>query len=503
MTNQLGTISFIGAGPGDPRLLTLRGRELLERATVVVHEVGVHPETLALAPATAERIAKPRSAPPEAVGDELVRRAREGHHVARVFVGDPFAFRGGTTELARVRAAGIQGEVVAGVIAPTSVAVYTGLALNRASDVTPSIAVAVIDDAGHLHDWTKLTLATDTLVLVVSFDQVEEITETLTYYGRPPSTPAALVRDVSLPSQKVVLDTLVGIRKHALAFGKHHGMLLVGDSLAERDVLRWFESRPLFGRRILITRAEGQAQRTASLLRARGAEPLVVPTIAFEPPPDPNLVQSTIARLGDYALVAFTSENGVRTFFDALHAAGRDCRALGHALVAAIGPGTQAALAARGIQGDVVAKEFRGEGLADAILQKLAGHPRPRVLVARAKEAREALPDALRAAGCEVDVLPVYVTVPAPDAPARLAALLSGEGGGADAILFTSASTVDRFADALAASGAALPPGACVASIGPITSEAARRRGLAVQVEAPEFTVPALVDALERWFEGR
>ncbi len=502
MSTTIGSISFIGAGPGDPRLLTLRGRELLERATVIVFEEGVHPETLALAP-HAERHERPRAASPEAVADELVRHARAGHHVARVFVGDPFAFRGGTVELARVRAAGIAGEVVAGVIAPTAVAVYTGLALNRAADVTPSIAVAVVQDAEHLHDWTKLSLATDTLVLVVHFEQVEQITETLTYYGRPPQTPAALVRDVSLPSQRVVLDTLVGVRKHARSFGGGHGMLVVGDSLGERDLLRWFEARPLFGKRILVTRAEGQAQRTAALLRARGAEPVIVPMIAFEPPPEPDAVRAAIADLRpwtDGGAVVFTSENGVRAFFDALAAAGKDARALGAAIVGAVGPGTESALASRGVRADVVAKEFRGEGLAQALLERFGG-ARPRVLVARAKDAREVLPDTLRAAGCTVDVLPVYVTVPAPDAPRRLGALLSGEGGGLDAILFTSASTVDRFADALAQAGlaiSAIPPSIRIGSIGPITTAAAAKRGITVHVEAAEFTVPALIDALER-----
>lgn len=493
-----GHISFIGAGPGDPRLLTLRASELLAGATVVVHEEGVHEETLARAKG-AKRIVKRRDEPPEAVADELVRWAREGHEVARVFVGDPFAFRGGTVELARVRAAGIDGEVVAGVIAPTAVAVYTGLALNRATDVTPSVALAVVHDAGHLHDWTKLSLATDTLVLVVHFHQVEEITETLTYYGRSPETPAALVRDVSLPTQRVMLDTLVGIRKHVAGFGHGHGMLLVGESLSERELLRWFDSRPLFGKRILVARAEGQARRTADLLRSRGAEPVIVPMISFVPPPDRAPIDAAIDRLGEYGVVVFTSENGVEAFFEALAAHGRDARALGSARVAVVGPATRDALLARGVRADVTAKDFRGEGLATAILESL-GDARPKILLARARDAREVLPETLRAAGCEVNVVPVYVTIPAAGASDRLRALFSGEGGGIDAVLFTSASTVDHFADALG--GQAIPKTVTFASIGPVTSDAARKRGFTVHVEAKAATVPALVDALEGAFAG-
>ncbi|CAN5792994.1 uroporphyrinogen-III C-methyltransferase [soil metagenome] len=488
-----GTIVFIGAGPGDPRLLTLRGAELIDRASVIVHEEGVHEDTLARAP-TAARIEKRRDAAPETVADDLIRLAHAGHDVARIFVGDPFAFRGGTVELARIRAAGFPGEVVAGVIAPTAAAVYTGLALNRASDVTPSIALAVVNDAANLHDWTKLSLATNTLVLVVHFHQVEEISETLTYYGRPPQTPAALVRDVSLPSQRVVLDTLVGVRKLAASFGEGHGLLLVGDSLAERALLRWFEGRPLFGKRVLVARAEGQARRTAALLRARGAEHGRAPTIACVPAPDQASVDAALDRLGSYGAVVFTSENGVRTFFGALAARGSDARALAAAKVGVVGPATRDALLERGVRADVMAKEFRGEGLAEALLQSF-GDERPRVLVARARDAREILPDTLRAAGCTVDVIALYATVPAPCAADRSRALMSGAEGGVDAVLFTSASTVDQFADALA--GAPLSPAVRVASIGPITSDAARKRGFSVQVEAPESTVAALIGALE------
>ena len=489
-----GRVSFVGAGPGDPRLLTLRGAELVSRADVVVFEAGVHEETLALAPKDAPRHEVSRAAAPEAIGAQLATHARAGHHVVRLFVGDPFAFRGGVVELGAVRAAGLPVEVVAGVIAPTAAAAYTGLALSRVDDASPSVALAVVGDVSQLHDWSKLSLATDTLALIVDVAHLEEITQTLTYYGRAPTTPAAFVRDVSLPSQKVVLDTLVGIRAHLGSMGSGHGLLLVGEAIAAREPLRWFELQPLFGKRVLVTRAEGQAQKTAAMLRERGAEPLVEPTIAFEAPTDPALLRKAIASLRDYGFVLFTSENGVRFFWESLTHQGLDARALGNARLGAIGPGTAQALEAHGVRADVVAKEFRGEGLAQAVLDAM-GSERPRVLLARAEEAREVLPDTLRSAGCVVDVVPAYVTRGAPGAGERLRELFGGRG--VDAVMFTSASTVSSFCDALGPGAKELLATVRVASIGPITTEAAQKRGLEVAVTASPHTLPALVDALE------
>lgn len=255
-----------------------------------------------------------------------------------------------------------------------------------------------------------------------------------------------------------------------------------------------FDARPLFGKRVLVTRAEGQAQETAAMLRERGAEPVLVPTIAFEPPTDPTLLSKALASLGDYGWVLFTSENGVRFFWESLTRQGLDARALCAARLGAVGPGTARALAARGVHADVVAKEFRGEGLAQAVLDAM-GSERPRVLVARAEEAREVLPDTLRSAGCVVDVVPTYATRPAKGAGERLHALLAA--GSVDAVLFTSASTVTKLCDALGSGAAELLAKVKVASIGPITTAEAQKRGMVVAVEANPYTLPALVDALE------
>ena len=500
----MGKVWFIGAGPGDPRLLTLRGAELLGRADVIVYDEDVHDDVFEVVREDAKRVRVPRGAQPESNVPDLVARARSGANVARLFHGDPFAFRGGAIELAGVRQAHVEVEVVAGVIAPTAAAAYCGLALSRYEDITPSVALAVVNEAEELHDWRKLSLATDTLALMTDIEQVQEITHTLTYYGRKPETPAALVRDVSLPSQKVVLDTLVGIRKHIADFGTTGMVLLVvGDSISGREGLRWFDTRPLSGKRILLTRTADQGKKTAAMLRERGAEPVSVPTIEIKPPSDPLPASRAARELSSYAWVLFTSENGVRSFFGFLEKEGLDARAFGKSRIGVIGPGTAAALAEKGLRADVMAKEFRGEGLAKAVLDALAGERGKRVLVARAKQAREALPQLLLEGGCEVDVVAVYETHPLAQAGERLRDHLDQRD--VDAITFTSASTVHAFCDALGEDAPTLvkKSGAIVGSIGPITSEAAIARGLEVGATAQTYTLDGLVNALELEFSRR
>jgi uroporphyrinogen III methyltransferase/synthase len=504
----VGRVSFIGAGPGDPRLLTLRGAELLALADIVFYDEDVHDDVLEVARPNAARVRIARDALPDSNVPALVSQARSGSHVARVYYGDPFAFRGGAIELAGVRQAHIEVEVVAGVIAPTAAAAYCGLALSRYEDVTPSLAIAVVNEAEELHDWRKLSLATDTLALLTDISQVVEITHTLTYYGRKPSTPAALVRNVSLPSQQVAQDTLVGIRRHVAEFERAHieksmVLLVVGESISSRESLRWFDTRPLSGKRVLVTRTREQSKKAIALLRERGADPIVVPTIDVRPIADPAPMLRAVRELGSFGWVAFTSENGVHAFFEALASEHLDARAFAHARLVVVGPGTAAALADKGITADVVAKEHRGEGVAKAILD--AGGTE-RVLVARAKQGRETLPETLQKAGRDVDVVAVYETHPAPkDDADRLRALFdpqSPSGRATDAITFTSASTVHGFCDALGDDAARLVKGsgAVVASIGPVTTEAALARGLEVTATAATYTLEGLVTALEGVF---
>jgi uroporphyrinogen III methyltransferase/synthase len=271
--------------------------------------------------------------------------------------------------------------------------------------------------------------------------------------------------------------------------------------------MKWFDDQPLFGRRIVVTRPEHQAEDMARHLRAKGAEAVVVPAITIAPPPEPERLRAALDVLGSYDLVAFTSANGVDGTFEALAALRRDARAFGAAMIAAIGPGTESALGRHAVVADVVAAEFRGEGLAAAIVERLARRPapsgkRPRVLILRALAARDALPAALRAAEVEVDIVAVYETKPAPLAAVQeLAREL--EARTIDAVTFTSGSTVKEIVQALAPRAADLLAGTTLAAIGPVTAEVARAEGLNVEVVAGEYTVAGLIDALERHFATR
>ncbi len=261
----------------------------------------------------------------------------------------------------------------------------------------------------------------------------------------------------------------------------------------------WLASHPLFGRRVVVTRMRDQASETARSLAERGADPWVMPTIELRPSPEPERFDAALRALRSYRLVAFTSANGVEQTFERLGALGKDARELGGCLVAAIGTATARALRERGILADVVAKEFRGEQLAAAILERLGGDASPRVLVPRAAEAREILPDTLREAGCEVDVVPAYETVaPSPDQVEPLRAAL--EQGRIDAVLLTSSSTVKNLCSLLGEGYAGTLSRTVLASIGPITTETARTLGLQVGVEAQQYTIPGLIEALERRF---
>jgi len=490
------SVYFIGAGPGDAGLLTLRGAELLGRSDVVVHDARVHPDVLARGPA--ERLAVGEGtlvSRSEQIAEKLVALARGGKVVARVMGGDPYLFASGDEEVAWVSREGVPFEVVPGIVGSLAAGAYAGLPLSRRADASPSVALADARAGLALHDWSLLACATDAITVFVERADLEELARTLVFHGRLPDTPAAVLVDVALPTQRVVTGSLEDIARIAAHVRDTPVRLVVGEVVRRREPLRWFDARPLFGKRVLVTRAREQASSAAALLRERGAEPIVLPTIELHPPPDPGAVESAIARLGEYAWVAFTSANGVERAWDAIVRSGRDARALGGARLAAIGPATASALLAHGLRADVTAKEFKGEGLAAEMLGAMGATPGAKVLILRAQEAREVLPDTLRAAGCHVDVVAVYETRAPSDAAAGLRALV--EGGRLDAVLFTSSSTVDNLCDLVGEGVTKLLEPFRIASIGPVTTATARSRGLRVDVTAAEYTLPGLVRALE------
>lgn len=499
---EKGRVSFLGAGCGDPRLLTLRSAELLAEADVVLHDAGVHPDVLAMAPEEAQRELVPASSSADLLGARMSRLAAEGKHVVRVTWGDPMLFGRGDKEVMGAARGGATIEISPGIGPFVAIGSHAGVPLTLTSDASPSVGVLSVTK-GHesLHDWEKLATATDTLAMVVDAESVAEVARSLVFYGRKSEEPVVLIGNVSLPSQ-IVRETSLERVPLEPPLPVERVVLVVGASGRRHASLAWLEARPLFGKRVLVTRARGQASAAARLLRERGADPVIVPTIEIGPPSDPAPLIDAVERLEErYRWVLFTSANGVERTFAEVRRQGKDARAFAGARIGAIGPSTARALEAIGLTADVVAKEHRGEGLATEVLAAM-GEERGSVLLARAEVARDALPDALTAAGCEVHVVPAYKTrMPPRPLLSAIEALLAA--GAIDVVTFTSSSTVEHLLDALEARALPLLSKVCVASIGPITSETAKARGVRVDVVAEAYTVPGLVAALEAHFSKK
>jgi uroporphyrinogen III methyltransferase/synthase len=496
-----GKVSFVGAGTGDPRLLTLRAAEVLAEADYVLFDPTIHPDVLGRLPEGTPRHPVTEQLSPQQIALLLSGEAKAGRHAVRLTWGDPLFFGRADVEAAAVARHDVPLELVPGIGPLIAVGAFAGVPLTRTSDASPSVA-AVTVTRGHetLHDWEKLATATDTLAIVCDAESVVETARSLVFYGRKPAEPATLVENVSLPNQRVK-ETTLGEIPLLPPPSAPRVVLVVGERATPAPELAWFGDLPLFGKRVLVTRAREQASQTASLLRDRGADPVVVPTIEIHSPANAEHVAEAVSDLGRYGWIVLTSANGVDRLWEEVRRQGKDARAFAGAKIAAIGPGTAAALEPYGLTPDLVPKTFKGEGLAEELVLAIgAAEKKPRVLVARAEVARDVVPEALREAGCEVDVVAVYKTK-APPQPFldALASLL--EGKEIDVVTFTSSSTVTHLCDALEGRAAALLARTCVASIGPITTETARKRGLRVDVTASEHTIRGLVEAIEAHFD--
>ncbi len=472
------TVYLVGAGPGDPGLLTRRGAELLARADVVVYDRLASRALLDLAPARATFIdvgkAPGRAAmSQEEINATLVAHGTEGKHVVRLKGGDPFVFGRGGEEADACIAAGVPFEVVPGVTSAIAAPAYAGIPVTHRRVSTHFTVVTGHEDPTKDTtdtDWDALAKAGGTLVILMGAGRIAEIAKALIAGGRDARTPVAAVRWGTHASQRTTRATLESI---ADAGVEPPSAIVVGD-VAALD-FAWFERRPLFGRTVVVTRAREQASELTARLEALGAAVVELPAIAVEP------VDFTVPDLTRYSWAVFTSANGVHALFARL----RDARDLAPVKVAVIGPGTADALAQHGVRADLVPERFVAESLVDAFPNGTG-----RVLLARAEQARDVLPEGLTAKGYEVDVLPVYRTV---SATADAADLERVRAGDVDAITFTSSSTVHNFCDAL---GASPDPQPLVVSIGPITSQTARERGLRVDAEADPHTIDGLVEAV-------
>ena len=517
---QPGTVYLVGAGPGDPDLLTLRGAALLATADVVLHDELVHPSVLALVrPGADIRFVGKRGGDTREkqtrqheIDEALIALAREGRRVVRLKGGDPFLFGRGSEEAESLAAANVPFEVVPGVTAPLAVSAYAGISLTHRDLASSVTIVSGTTRSGDPFDFREIARVSGTICVLMGMRRIEDVTRALVSDAeKDASTPAAVIMWGTRAEQRTVTGRLDEIAAKARAAGMHNpALIVVGSVVRLRDAIRWFDRQALFGKRVLVVRAEGQAEDTARILRRRGAEPVLFPAIVLQDPPDPARVTQAVSELGSYDLVAFTSENGVSRFMARAREMGRDARVFGGAKIAAIGSGTASALLPYGLTADIVPKDFVGEALAKVILDTLGGSgvradgTPVRVLIPRALVAREVVPDVLRAAGCHVDVVPVYETVaPPPERRAALRALLSS--GGVDVVLLTSSSTATHLVDLLTpeapggAGAAELLEKVLIASIGPITTETAKKKGLHVAVTAEVSTIVGLLASVEAY----
>ena len=480
-----GIVYLVGAGPGDPGLMTRRSLELIASADAILYDRLIPPDALDGAAAGTELVyvgkepGRP-AMPQQEIDALLVRLGGEGKRVVRLKGGDPFVFGRGGEEAQALADAGVRFEVVPGVTAGVAAPAYAGVPVTHRELAS---AVAFVtghedrDKAESAIDWEALARFPGTLVMYMGVKNLALIAERLTAAGRDPAEPAAVVARGTLPDQRTVSATLGGIAAEVAGAGlRPPAITVIGPAAGLRDALAWVERRPLHGRTVAVTRARAQASELAARLRGLGADVLETPAIRIEPRAiAPDSLETAVSA----SLLCFTSPNGVRILFDQLAERGLDTRSIEATTVAAIGPGTAAALRERGVVADVVPELVEAlEGVA------VEGE---RVLVARAAEARDVLPDALRERGAEVDVLALYDTVAEPLDDDQLDAL-----AGADYVTFTSSSTV-RY---LLEGGGVVPDGARIVSIGPVTSATAREHGLAVDVQAARHDIDGLVDAL-------
>lgn len=510
-----GTVYLVGGGPGDPGLLTLRGAELVASADVVLHDELIHPALLELArrDAIVRSVGKrgsdagSKQAKQDAIEAELVALGREGKSVVRLKGGDPYLFGRGSEEAEALSRAKIPFEVVPGIPSPLGATAYAGFSVTHRDYASSVIFVSGTTRAGKIYDFSEIASVRGTVCVLMGMHNIEAVVAGLVGPGkRDPATPAAVVQWGTRAEQRVVAGALSDIAEKVRAAGlESPAIILVGRVASLRDELRWFDARPLFGKRVLVLRTAEQAHGTSKLLRLRGAEPISWPAIEIVPPPSVAALERLARTLSEWDVVAFTSENGVFKFFDTLDAVGLDARAFGKTVVAAIGTGTAAALAARGIKADIVPRDFRGEALAQAILEHpavkngLSDRKTVKVVIPRALVAREVLPETLRAAGCEVSVVPAYATQKAgPERRAEFFRML--EQKQVDVILLSSSSTAQALAEALGERAKALLAGVAVASIGAITTETARSLGIDVATTAETSTMAGLVAALEAYF---
>ncbi len=503
-----GIVYLVGAGPGDPKLLTLRGMECLKKADVIVYDRLVSKRLLAYARPDCELIYGGKCPDNHIlrqgeINQVLVEKALEGKVVTRLKGGDPFVFGRGGEECQALAQAGIAFEVVPGVTSAIAVPAYAGIPVTH-REFTTSFAVIT----GHLNftkaeseiPWDKIAEAHGTTIFLMGMEKLAMIMEKLQTYGRPPGTPIALIRWGTTADQQVITGTIGDIVETAAARNfASPAVVVVGEVVNLRQQLQWFENKPLFGKRIVNTRARSQAATLSDKLEELGGETWEFPAIEIIPPADYAPLDRAIARIKEYSWLIFTSVNGVRYFFHRLKTLGKDIRELAGIKICTIGPATGEAVAEYQLTVDLVPDEYVAEGVLEALLGRLSAADR--VLLPRAEVAREILPQALAEHGIQIDVVPVYRTVQGTQHSTELVEMLVKKM--VDVVTFTSSSTVKNFVELVGKDNLSTLQGVTIASIGPVTSDTARRLGLTVDVEAEQYTIDGLVAGIVDYFSKR
>lgn len=508
-SKKAGICYLVGAGPGDPGLLTVKAKSLIENADVIVYDYLANEEFLSYAKPKARIIyvgkkGGKHTLPQHKINDLIVKLTQSGKDIVRLKGGDPFIFGRGGEEAEELVDAGVKFEVVPGVTSAVSAPAYAGIPLTHREHTSDVSFITGHEDPtkdSTSINWEKISTATGTLVFLMGIKRLEFNVKKLIENGLKPKTPAALIRWGTRPEQFTITGTLENIAEKAKAADlKPPAIFLVGSVVKLRDKLNWFESKPLFGKRIVVTRTREQASRLAEILKQKGAQVIEIPTIEIVPIKKNTALKRSLSSIGRYDWVVFTSVNGVKHFLDGLRENGKDIRILHGKKLAAIGPATAKALEDLGLIVDLVPDEYRAEGLISKLGKRAVKGKS--FLIPRAEEAREILPEAIKEAGGKVKVVPVYRAVKPKDGAKRLKNLV--ENGNIDMVTFASSSTVANFIGMLGKKN--LPKfvkGVKVACIGPITAKTAEEKGLKIDVMPKKYTIPEMAQAILSFYEGK
>ncbi len=508
MTHKTGKVYLIGAGPGDPGLLTIKAKECIERADVVVYDYLASPFLLNYAGKDAQIIYVGKKGGDHTLSQDkinllLVDKAKQGFDVARLKGGDPFVFGRGGEEAQMLLDQGVPYEVVPGVTSAIAAPAYAGIPVTH-RDHTSFVSFITGHEDPTKKDtsmqWDVYAKSNATLVFLMGVKNLANIVKNLIKHGKPSDTPIALVRWGTTARQQTVtgtLDTIVEQVQQAKL--KSPSIIIIGHVVSLRNELAWFDKRPLFGKRIVVTRARAQASDLVSKLSRLGADCIEIPTIRIAAPEDTAPLKASIENIRNYDWLVFTSVNGVKFFFDTVFDMGKDVRILGHLKFACIGPVTKERLKDYGIISDILPETYRAESVVDAFSSVEIENKK--ILLPRAKQARTILPEELTKMGAQVDEVTAYETRLATEGKEELISLL--EKNEIDAVTFTSSSTVSNFMSQLESKDAKkLLTNVVTASIGPITSDTARSLDIKPDIEAKEYTIQGLVDSLSAYYES-